>query len=78
MGASYDQANGDAKLWVNGKAVQTLNIGPNLQLATQDNVRMGAKIGDPSNNNFKGKIAQMQVYNIALSQEQIKLIKDRS
>ena len=28
--ASYDQANGDAKLWVNGKAVQTLNIGPNL------------------------------------------------
>ena len=75
-GASYDQANGDVKLWVNGKAVQTLNIGPNLQLATQDNVRMGAKIGDAWY--FKGKIAQMQVYNVALTQEQIKLIKDRT
>ena len=76
VGASYDQANGDAKLWVNGKAVQTENIGANLQLATQDNVRMGAKIGDLRY--FKGKIAQMQVYNVALTQEQIKLIKDRT
>ena len=76
VGASYDQANGDAKLWVDGKAVQTVNIGANLQLATQDNVRMGAKIGD--DRHFKGKIAQMQVYNIALTQEQIKLIKDRT
>ena len=76
VGASYDQANGDAKLWVDGKAVKTLNIGPNLQLATQDNVRMGAKIGYPRY--FKGKIAQMQVYNVALTQEQIKLIKDRT
>ena len=76
VGASYDQANGDAKLWVNGTAVQTVNIGANLQLATQDNVRMGAKIGDARY--FKGKIAQMQVYNVALTQEQIKLIKDRT
>ena len=76
VGASYDQANGDAKLWVNGTAVQTLNIGANLQLATQDNVRMGAKICDARY--FKGKIAQMQVYNVALTQEQIKLIKDRT
>ena len=76
VGASYDQANGDAKLWVNGTAVQTVNIGANLQLATQDNVRMGAKIGDARY--FKGKIAKMQVYNVALTQEQIKLIKDRT
>ena len=76
VGASYDQANGDAKLWVNGKAVQTLNIGANLQLATQDNVRMGVRIDYSWY--FKGKIAQMQVYNVALTQEQIKLIKDRT
>ena len=76
VGASYDQANGHAKLWVDGKAVQTLNIGANLKLATQDNVTMGATIGHPRY--FKGKIAQMQVYNIALTQEQIKLIKDRT
>ena len=76
VGASYDQANGDAKLWVNGKAVQTLNIGANLQLATQDNVRMGVRIDHPWY--FKGKIAQMQVYNVALTQEQIKLIKGKT
>ena len=76
VGASYDQANGDAKLWVDGIAVQTLNIGANLQLATQDGVRMGAKIND--SRYFKGKIAQMQVYNVALTQEQIKLLKDRT
>ena len=76
VGASYDQASGEAKLWVDGKAVQTLNIGANLQLATQDNVRMGAKIDDARY--LKGEIAQMQVYNVALIQEQIKLRKDRT
>ena len=75
MGASYDQANGDAKLWVDGKVVQTLNIGSNLQLATQDSVRMGVKIGD--GRYFKGRIAQMQVYNVALTQEQVQAIKEK-
>ena len=75
MGASYDQANGDAKLWVDGLVVQTLNIGVNLQLATQDSVRMGVKIGD--GRYFKGRIAQMQVYNVALTQEQIQAVKER-
>ena len=76
VGASYDQANGNAKLWVDGEVVQTLNIGANLQLATQDSVRMGAKIAD--GRYFKGRIAQMQVYNVALTQEQVKVIKDRT
>lgn len=76
VGASYDQANGHAKLWVDGKVVQTLNIGANLQLATQDSVRMGVRVSD--NRYFKGRIAQMQVYNVALTQEQVKLIKDRT
>ena len=76
VGASYDQANGHAKLWVDGKAVQTVNIGASLQLATQDSVRMGASLGNVRY--LKGKIAQMQVYNVALTQEQIELIKDRT
>ena len=75
VGASYDQASGDQKLWVDGKMVQTSNIGANLQLATQDSVRMGVKIGDWRY--FKGRIAQMQVYNVALTQEQIQTIQDR-
>ena len=73
VGASYDRPTGRAKLWVDGKAVQTLNIGKNLLLATQDDVRMGAKIGD--RRYFKGRIAQMAVYNVALTQQQIQTIQ---
>jgi len=76
VGASYDQGNGDAKLWVDGNVVQTLNIGANIQLATQDSVRMGVKIGD--GRYFKGRIAQMQVYNVALTQEQVQALKDKT
>jgi len=76
VGASYDKASGHAKLWVDGKVVQTLNIGANLQLGTQDSVRMGVRIGD--RRYFKGRIAQMQVYNVALTQKQIRAIKDRT
>ena len=35
VGASYDGGSGDAKLWVNGAVVQTLNIGAGLDLATR-------------------------------------------
>ena len=75
VGASYDGSSGDAKLWVNGAVVQTLNIGAGLDLATQDNIRMGVKSGD--GRYFKGRIAQMQVYSSALSQEQIEEIYKR-
>ena len=75
VGASYDQASGDAKLWVDGNVVQTLNIGANLHLATQDSVRMGVKIGD--GRYFRGRIAQMQVYNVALTEVQVQTVRDR-
>ena len=76
VGASYGRGTGEAKLWVNGVMVQTLNIGAGLDLATQDPIRMGAKIGDGKY--FKGRIAQMQVYNAALSQKQIKAIMQKT
>ena len=76
VGASYDRGTGNAKLWVNGAVVQTLNIGIGLDLATQDSIRMGAKIGDERH--FKGRIAQMQVYNEALTQEQIQAIQKKT
>ena len=76
VGASYERATGSAKLWVNGTVVQTLNIGIGLDLATQDSIRMGAKIGDERH--FKGRIAQMQVYDKALSLEQIQAIQKKT
>ena len=75
VGASYDGGSGDARLWVNGAVVQTLNIGAGLDLATQDNIRMGVKTGD--GRYFKGRIAQMQVYSSALSQKEIEGIYKR-
>ena len=76
VGASYDRKTGDAKLWVNGAVVQTLNIGAGLDLATQNSIRMGVKSGD--GRFFKGRIAQMQVYDKALTQRQIQAIKQNT
>ena len=73
VGASYDRSSGEAKLWVNGAVVQTLNIGAGLELATQDSIRMGVKTGKGPY--FKGRIAQMRIYNRALTQEQIQAIQ---
>ena len=73
VGATYDRSTGDAKLWVDGFVVQTLNIGAGLDLATQDSIRMGAKNYD--GRYFKGRIAQMQIYDKALTQEQIQVIQ---
>ena len=76
VGASYDRGSGEAKLWVDGNVVQTLNIGASLELATQDPIRMGVKSDD--GRHFKGRIAQMQVYNTALTREQIQTLRNRN
>ena len=76
VGATYNRSTGDAKLWVDGFVVQTLNIGAGLELATQDSIRMGAKNYD--NRCFKGRIAQMQVYDKALTREQIQVIQQQN
>ena len=76
LGATYDRSTGDAKLWMKGFVVKTLNIEAGLELATQDSIKMGAKIdygGFP-----KGRIAQMQVYNKVLTQEQIQVIQQQT
>jgi len=75
VGASYDHGTGEAKLWVDGVVDATFKIGAGLDLATQDSVRMGVKNGDIRY--FKGRIAQMQVYNLALTEVQVQTIKKR-
>jgi len=70
VGASYDNTSGEAKLWVDGVAVQSLNNGAGLELGTQDKVRMGAGFSSGFGF-FRGRITQMQVYDKALIQEQI-------
>ena len=77
VGATYDNSTGNAKLWVDGFVVKTLNIGAGLDLATQDSIRMGA-IKNYDWWSFKGRIAQMQVYDKALTQEQIQTIQQQT
>ena len=72
VGATYERSSGEAKLWVNGVAVQSTNMGAGIDLGTQSNARMGASIKPL--NYFKGRITQMRVYDVALTQEQIQEI----
>ena len=76
VGASYDHVSGEAKLWVDGAMVQSLNIGAGHELATHVNVSMGAR--KVIWGYFKGRIAEMQVYKIALTEEQIRAIKSKT
>ena len=78
VGASYGHGSGKVQLWVDGVMVleKQISSGAGTELATQGNIRMGAMNG--YTRYFKGRIAQMQVYNEALTQEQIQTIRNRS
>lgn len=74
VAASYDQSDGTAKLWIDGRQVSRLNLGP-FEIATQGDVRMGALVGDQQF--YKGAIACVQIYNKSLSEQEINAVKDR-
>ena len=77
VGATYKRSSGEAKLWVDGVAVQTVNMGAGIDLGTQSNARMGASLRE-SLDFFKGKITKMRIYNVALTQEQIQEIQGKN
>jgi len=70
VAASYDHNNGNNSLYINGhlKAFRKSVTGSRIDTAYQ-RVHMGAK--DYSDEYFKGKIAEMKVYNVALNEAQI-------
>ena len=69
VAASYDHNTGNNSLYINGHLRASQNIGTDYQIATAtQEVRMGVKEG---NSYFKGKIAEMKVYNFALNEAQI-------
>ena len=73
VGASYDHNTGVASLWLDGQQVVQTNVGAGMTLGTQDNVRMGVKVGD--RRYFRGRIAAMQIYDLALTEEQVNAVK---
>lgn len=73
VGTSYDNDTGIASIWVNGERVVQQSIGAGITLATQDDVRMGAKEGDQRY--LLGRIAAIQVFDAALTAKQINEMK---
>lgn len=76
VGTSYNRTTGEAKLWIDGVAVQTEAATAGKDLATKDNVVMG--VASIYGFYFKGRITQMRLYDIALSQEQVREIMSKS
>ena len=69
VGVSYDNETGEIKLWADGALKQTRKMNAGVELGTQGSVRMGVRKND--NRYFKGKISQLQIYDVALSQRQM-------
>ena len=73
VGSSYDNTTGIASIWLNGQRVVQRNIGANMTLATQDDTIMGVKVDD--SRYLLGRIAAMQVFDAALTANQIDKVK---
>ena len=70
VAASYDHRSGSNSLYINGHLRASHNILRGYEIATNtQEVRMGSK--GREDENFKGKIAEMKVYNVALNEAQI-------
>lgn len=67
VGTTYDGMF--ARLWVNARNVATRKIG-RIRLSTNGPIMVGAKNGDPRY--FKGAIACIQLYRVALNKKQVK------
>ena len=69
--ASYDHNTGNYALYVNGHLRASQNIGSGFRtLIPNRRYRMGST--DSGSDHFKGKIAEMKVYDVALNEAQIK------
>ena len=70
VAASYDHSSGSNSLFINGHLRASHNIGRGYEVATNtQKVRIGSQTG--RDENFKGKIAEMKVYDVAVNESQI-------
>ena len=71
VAANYDHNTGNSSLYFNGHLSISQYIGKGYEInTTAQKVRMGAVKGE-ENYSFKGKIAEMKVYDVALNEAQI-------
>ncbi|CAH1265253.1 COLEC11 [Branchiostoma lanceolatum] len=74
VGGSYNSFTGMASLWNNGEVVGQANVGV-VEVETQYQVQVAMKDGD--SRFFAGRIACLQLYNYAMTEEQIATARDR-
>ncbi|XP_067048352.1 uncharacterized protein [Acropora muricata] len=72
VGVSYSETSAEASLWIDGNVVLISE-----ELGTNVDSREGSESLTLGGNQFKGKITQLMLFNLTLTQEQIKLIKRR-
>ena len=71
VAASYDHNTGNNSLYINGHFSVSQNIGKGYEIGTTSMVIMGVTNGFERMENFKGKIAEMKIYDVALNEAQI-------
>jgi hypothetical protein len=73
---SYDYHSGSAKLWIGNRTVASRNVGAKRLISTESDMRLGTAF--EGNNSYKGSIAGLQMYDVALTDEQISNYSRRS
>ncbi|XP_035677116.1 uncharacterized protein LOC118416147 [Branchiostoma floridae] len=74
VGGSYNSATGTATLWNNGEVVGEVHVGV-AEVETRYPVRVAVRDGD--SRYFAGRIACVQLYNYAMTAEQVAAARDR-
>ncbi|XP_078610005.1 uncharacterized protein LOC144881124 [Branchiostoma floridae x Branchiostoma japonicum] len=76
VGTTFDGATGMATIWNNGELANETHYDGIAEVASQYPVRVGVRDGDFKQRYFAGRIACLQLYGYAMSQEQIVAARD--
>ena len=70
VGVSYNETTAEVKLWIDGNVVNSTTLIANFYSNEPQLLKLGG-------NNFKGKITQLMLFNLTLTQEQMQGTKGR-
>ena len=68
VGVSYNEMTAEVKLWIDGNVVNSTTLIADIDSNHRQLLRLGG-------NNFKGKITQLMLFNLTLTQDQMQGIK---
>ena len=77
VGVTYSQESGRVQFWMDGEPDKSYTIGRIHRLASVGNVRMGVRPGN-FKLSFRGRIAQVHVYDVPLTAEQVKRVSNNA